>query len=320
MKLFLITLALLTATSINTQARSIQPAQYEVITASLDKKIFDFENQIVLFNKNGDDVHLRILNDICPNRPGMPSCRAAAMIVFDAKFTLTAQVESADCNTKVQTSDVVSYDGKKAKITFSDLTQNTCDLVYVSDYRIDLKIKNEKGLKSTSIINVSDLKPRIQPMPPQIIEEFNMMEHSVKGPFFKDHVITGGELSLDQVKDLASLTLYNNPCAGRLCLAVRGDILRRDFKIVKTEAVVCNVTKITTETKSVYDAYPAVIGATITKAQLEIYDYRLSTCLASLRPAGLEVKVKITTEKDYFNYKVKGESSEAVFNMFKSSN
>lgn len=174
MKLFLVTLALLTATTITTQARSIMPAQYEVITASLDKKIFDFENQIVQFNKIGDEVHLRILNDICPNRPGMPSCRAMAMIAFDAKFRLSARVETVDCNTKVQTSDVFSFNGKKARIIFSDLTQNTCDLVYVSDYRVELQIKGGKGLKSTSIINVSDFAPRIQPMPPQYIEEVSL--------------------------------------------------------------------------------------------------------------------------------------------------
>lgn len=166
MKIFLITFALLTAATFNAQARSIQPAQYQVVTASLDKKMFDFENQLVQFNKNHDEVYLRILNDICPNRPGQPSCRAMAMIAFDAKFTLSARVDTIDCNTRVQTSNVVSYNGKKATITFYDMTQNTCDLVYVSDYRIELKIKNEKGQKSTSIINVSDLNPRhIQPMP-----------------------------------------------------------------------------------------------------------------------------------------------------------
>ena len=320
MKLFLITLALLTATSIHSQARSIQPAQYEVITASLDKKIFDFENQVVLFNKNGDDVHLRILNDICPNRPGKPSCRAVAMIAFDAKFKLSAKVETLDCNTKVQTSDVFSYNGKKAKIVFSDLTQNTCDLVYVSDYRIELRIKDEKGLKTNSIINVSNLRPRIQPMPPQIIEEFNLMGHSATGPFFKGKVIVAGELSIDQVKDLVSLTLYNNPCAGMLCLAVRGDFLSREFQILKTEVVGCNVTKMTTEVKDLYDAYPDVLGATHTKAQLEIYDNRFSTCDAGLNPSGLDVKVKITTERDFHTYKLQGESSEAVLNMLKTSN
>lgn len=317
MKLFLVTLALLTA--INTQARSIMPAQYEVITASLDKKVFDFENQLVQFNKNGDEVYLRILNDICPNIPGKPSCRAMAMIAFDAKFTLSARVETTGCNTKVQTSDVVTYNGKKAKITFTDYTQSTCDLVYVSDYSIELKIKGEKGLKSTSIINVSD-KPRLMPMPPQIIEEFNLMGHSATGPFFKGKVIVAGELSIDQVKDLASLTLYNNPCAGMLCLAVRGDFLSREFRILKTETVGCNVMKMTTEVKDLYDAYPDVLGAMHTKAQLEIYDNRFSTCDAGLNPSGLDVKVKITTEKDFGSYKVKGASSEAVLNMLKTSN
>lgn len=317
MKLFLTTLALLTVVTTNTQARSIMPPQYEVLTATLDKKIFGFENQIVLFNKNGDEVHLRILNDICPNKPGMPSCRAMPMIAFDAKFTLSAKVETASCNTKVQTSDVVTYDGKKSKIVFSDLTQNTCDLVYVSDYRIELNIK---GQKSTSIINVSNIRARIQPMPPQIIEEFNLTEHKAKGPFFKDNAITGGELSLDQVKDIASLTLYNNPCANSLCLAVRGDILRRDFLIIKTERLDCNVNKMTTEVKDVYDAYPAIVGATRTKAQLEIYDYRSSTCLANANPVGLDVKVKISTEKDFVSYKVKGKSSEALLNMLQVSN
>ena len=157
MKTILITLALLTTLTTTTQARSIQLPQYEVVNASLDKKNFDFSNQIVQFHKIGDEVQIRILNDICPSRPGMMSCRAAAMIAFDAKFKLSARVESANCNTHVQTSDVVLYNGKKAKITFSDMTQNTCDLVYVSDYSVKLTIKDEKGVKSTSIINVSDL-------------------------------------------------------------------------------------------------------------------------------------------------------------------
>lgn len=319
MKILLTTLALLTAFATNTQARSIMPAQYEVLNASLDKNVFDFENQIVLFNKNGDEVHLRILNDICPNRPGMASCRAAAMVVFDAKFTLSAKIESGSCNTKIQKSNVVTYQGQKARIVFNDMTQNVCDVVYVSDYRIDLQIKSAKGQKSNSIINVSNLRPRIQPMPPQIIEQFNMTEHSATGPFFQNNAITDGELSYDRVKRVASIALYNNPCAGSLCLAVRGDFLRRDLQVVKTETLACNIMKLTTEVKDVYDAYPAVVGAAETKVQLEIYDNRFSTCDASADAKHLQVQVKISTVKNFGTFKVQGESSQATLQMVKNN-
>lgn len=320
MKLFLITLALLTSITINTQARSIMPSQYEVISFSLDKKVFDFENKIILVNKNGDDIYLRILNDICPTRPGLPSCRAAAMLVFDAKFALSSKIETSSCNTKIQTSDVILVNGQKNIITFSDMTQSPCDIVYVSDYKIELKIKNQKGQVSTSVINVSNINSTVKPMPSQNIEEFSMTSNTAVGPFFNSTTITDGEMSLDKVNGLVSLSLHNNPCDGGVCLAISSNLLSRDFKIAKTENAGCNVTKLTTEVKDLYDAYPAVVGATMTKAQLEIYDYRLSPCMVYLQSAGVRVNVKITTESNSMNGLFKGESSEAVLGMSKILN
>lgn len=156
-KIILVAFAILTTLTV--EARSIMPSQYEVLTATLDKKHFDFSNQIVLFNKAGNEVYLRIMNDICPFVPGRPTCRAAPMIVLDAKFTLSNKVKTGSCNSKIQKSDVVLVDGKKAQIIFTDHTQNICDLVYVSDYNVSLKIKDEAGVKSLSVLNVSN-RPR----------------------------------------------------------------------------------------------------------------------------------------------------------------
>lgn len=158
MKFLLATIILVTAFTTNVQARSIMPSQFEVISASLNKKAFDFENHIIRFNKNGDTVYLRILNDICPNRPGFPSCRAMAMIAFDGVFTLSARIEPDSCNSKVQKSNVISYNGKKAQIVFKDMTVSTCDLVTLADYSLELIVKDEKGVKSTSYITISNLR------------------------------------------------------------------------------------------------------------------------------------------------------------------
>lgn len=145
MKFVIILLALVTISHQTQAARPFQSNQFELVQSKLDKNLFNFRTK-VNFKFNRNEASLLIFNDICPQRPGMPSCKAMPIPVINAQYTMT--LTNIDyCGVKTYTSNVVesqsymtSDEIDQSVLVIRDNTLSMCEIAYAAQVEVSLKI------------------------------------------------------------------------------------------------------------------------------------------------------------------------------------
>lgn len=306
------------------QTVKLMNIDYALVTAHLDRTRFPANNVLIsLTNVSDQTLTLKIMNDICPQIQGQPSCRAMPIPMFVGEFLLLDS-KTDSCGTKTYTSNVVMENGEQAQLILNDFRAMTCEIVYVADLELTLKTETD-SLKtlSTLLLNVKDITamPVIQPVMPMPIQPHipngvqsfftkSLLEKS--GPFFEDHEGLKSNISLDDNTNTLELYTSYNPCAGQLCEAISAELINRTLDVTSVKSNKCNEKTYFTNEVSVYDAYPDVVGAIHTYVQVELLDTRHSIC--DQGPGGVFAFLTVTERQNLIQEVVVSES-KATFEL-----
>lgn len=295
---------------------------FSLVSANLDQNRFAAQNvKVSILDVSDSTMSLRIVNDICPKVPGKFSCMAMPFPLFIGDFKLGA-VTTDDCGVRHQTSDVLLQNGEIAQLEIKNFRQMTCKTPYLADMEITLKLKSEQiESESTLLVNLEKITNMPILRPPTFIfnplaplEFLSVGAPELNGPYFEKQDGVQAEIILNRKDKKVELTVTHNPCANSACLAISGDLIRRTLTLDSVTTNKCNEKTYTTNAVSIYDAYPAVVGAVHTYVSLEILDTRYSVCDAG--QPGVTAVVKVTERQKLVQDVVLSQST-ATFQLSK---
>lgn len=289
--LFLVNFTSASAQEQQPQIVNLMNTDYTLVSAELDQNRFSANNVLIsLENVSDSSLTLRIINNICPKVPGKVSCMAMPFPMFIGEFKL-GKAKVDNCGARIMKSDVVMYNGERAQITVKDYRAMLCEMVYLADLEITLKTKNgAKRSVSTLLLNHKDItdmphipniKPELPILPhiPVNVKSFystSVIEKS--GDFFTGYDDLAAYVSVDTEAKKMNLEVSFNPCSNLLCEAISAYLIQRDLDLTSVKSNKCNEKTYDSSEVSVYDVYPAVLGAVRTYVQVEIIDSRHSVC------------------------------------------
>ncbi|MEQ1722453.1 MAG: hypothetical protein ABL930_04705 [Pseudobdellovibrio sp.] len=137
MKIIIILLTVLTF-NFKAIATPTNFSNFELVKSELNSELFNFRNKIVRFSFDQTSARLIIMNNICPQRAGMISCRAMPITVVNNEYTLSlAHIDY--CGVKTYVSNVV----EQSQLIIRDNSQSLCEVLYPAQIEVALKIQSE---------------------------------------------------------------------------------------------------------------------------------------------------------------------------------
>ncbi len=147
MKTFFILLTLIT---LNQKAIAFDRAdiagRMQLVRQKLNDQVFGFPNRLIHFELSNSTAKLAIQNDICPQRPGMISCKAMPITVLKNEYNLEL-VKTDSCGVKTYVSPKVKTPSPLnapsevfSMIQVKDNTQSICERIYAAQYEVTLKM------------------------------------------------------------------------------------------------------------------------------------------------------------------------------------
>lgn len=157
MKFVIVLLSLVTFTYKAQAARPFPSSQFELVQKNLDKELFNFRT-LINFTFKGDKASLLIYNDICPQRPGMISCKAMPIPVVNSQYKMTL-VNIDHCGVKIYESNVVENQSfmtsnavDQSMLVIRDNSFSVCEIAYASQIEVTLKI-NRMNIESGKTVS-----------------------------------------------------------------------------------------------------------------------------------------------------------------------
>jgi hypothetical protein len=148
MKYVLMILAVMAlAQTAKAQSWQYMPENMSLVQQGLNKDLYTYNNVLVNFSmsKNREVAHLQILNNICPKVEGGISCMAMPSLLVNATYTLTL-LETDSCGVQTFLSNNVEVGSRFMReqrhftqIRVKDFSKSICEMVYISDVKVELK-------------------------------------------------------------------------------------------------------------------------------------------------------------------------------------
>lgn len=173
MKFVIVLLSLVTLTYKAQAARPFPSSQFELVQSNLDKELFNFRT-LINFTFQGEKATLRIYNDICPQRPGMVSCKAMPIPVVNSEYKMTlANIDY--CGVKTYTSNVVESQAytsvnavDQSMLVIRDNSLSVCEIAYAAQVEVTLKvnrlnIESGKTVSYESYLGFNELMQVLEP-------------------------------------------------------------------------------------------------------------------------------------------------------------
>lgn len=312
----------------NDQTLNLTNIDYQLVDMNLDANRFQANNMLLsLTNVSDKGLQLNIMNNICPHVPGKVSCMAMPYPLFTSEFKL-GQKKVDNCGVVTQKSAFVNVKSinnpnkpvERAQLIIRDYRFMTCEIKYFADLEIELNLKSSTGKSQSKIwlnkVEITKMPIIVEPMPglPVMpVEHFyahNATE--VSGPFFQEATGLRAEVSLDENSNQISLNVMADACPGLPCEGF-SHLIGRDLAITSVKSNKCGELTYFTESVSVYDAYPAVVGAVHTYVTVELHDSRNSLC--GNQEGSVSARVIVQEKRDFGMGLLIENESEATFEL-----